>query len=145
MNVNELMAQAAKAFQTKTRDNGERFTCLCDAAPEWLSDDISTIHGTDMFPDDWRYGVIAGAARDLADIDSSEWEDSVFEVADAYADDYTGPALAWLTPSRVEDVNEALREFGTNDLINAIACAQQNEARAIIERLIEVVNTQCEE
>jgi hypothetical protein len=50
----------SQAFETRKRDNGDKYVALKDGSPEWMTDVCHKAHG-DMLPDDWRYSFISEA------------------------------------------------------------------------------------
>lgn len=55
--LQELAGEAARWFETKTRDNGDVFVSLKDGHPEWLQELVWHAHEAGaMLPDDYRYG-----------------------------------------------------------------------------------------
>ena len=109
-----------------TSGNGEYFYCLKDNAPDWMRDACREAHGADLLPDDFRYGVIAGAAEffleqatDVLGVDAPvdapvDFLDEIdqHEFCDGMVDIYTTNLTHWMGShlSRVGYVNEAQEE-----------------------------------
>lgn len=85
----------AEMFETCKRDKDEYFVCLKDDAPEWAQDFVREAHGTDFFPDDYRYQWISEALEVLGDSENG-LDDLAHEFADA-VDVYTSDLLLWLS------------------------------------------------
>jgi hypothetical protein len=75
--VQELASELSKAFETKTRDNGDEFVSLKDGSPQWMTDAIHKVHG-DKMPDDHIYLFCEMAASAMADCERED-EDSLRE------------------------------------------------------------------
>lgn len=95
------MSDFAKHFETKTRDNGERFTSLKDDRPEWLQDAVYAAHQGTM-PNDWIYAECLAAIESF-DADELSDEDNVHEFADARVDVYTKALYQWATDMCLTD------------------------------------------
>ena len=90
----EQLEQFCAAFETRERDNGDKFVCLTDGSPEWMKDIVRECHGG-MLPDDTKYGMIQECADGLADYDSMD-SDNAFEIADGLVDVYNADRSRWL-------------------------------------------------
>ena len=141
--IQTVASEAYKWFESRTRDNGERFTCLRDNAPEWLSDLVRTAHG-DMLPDDWRYTCIQAAIEHVADCGDEDPHD----FADAYVDVYTTDRFRWLASNldRQGYVDEATRELGQADsIVDAIGQGQYVEAQEVYASVYEALSDQADD
>lgn len=121
-------AQALASFLTiQTRNNGDRFVCKTDDAPDWVADLIRTVHG-DLFPDDWTYQTISECADAIAE--GSEQEPD--------ADIYTRDLIKWLGsyPDALGACDEATEEYGAQDSIDATM--RQGQQYAISRIYLEV-------
>jgi hypothetical protein len=136
-----------QAMEYRTRDNGDGFYCLKDNAPEWVEDALPGVHGTDIWPDDWRYDVIHSAACDLCDRDD-DWGEAVFEIADSCVYVYNGPLLQWAMTdlSRIGAADEAAQDYGHEaGIIQRLQMAQAHEAADVITRLVGVLESRADE
>lgn len=86
----ETTVKFAEFFEVKTRDNGERYYCLTDAAPAWMADAVREAHDDEM-PNDWRYQM---CARIFEAIDNGETEP--YLIADSLVMVYTSDLLKWV-------------------------------------------------
>ena len=89
MGIQEIAEEIRTAFESRQRDNGNRFVALADNAPDWVQDMVQNAHGG-MLPDDWKYECIRAAVESIADgiYDPHEF-------ADGYVDAYTSDLTAW--------------------------------------------------
>ncbi len=141
--------ELARAFETAKRDNGETFTRLKNDAPQWIDDSLADIHGTDMFPDDWRYEKIQSLAFSLAETDPDEWEDfphgtEIDSLVDIYYSDLT--AYIASNVNRLHAANDAAKEYGDEsaDIETRAGYAQYQEISEIAYRMIEVAESEAE-
>lgn len=107
--IHELARQMSEAFETRTREDGERFDALRDGSPEWMTDVCMDAHDS-MLPDDWRYRMIRAAAAWLAEDDADP--DDPGEFADDFVPIYNRERVAWLAShlDRAGYVDEAADE-----------------------------------
>lgn len=135
-----LAGEAYDAFEHKTRDNGDAFTCLKDDAPEWVHDLVREAHG-DMFPDDWRYAAIRSALGAIHDAEPSDLDDYASEWADSNVDTYNGSRAHWLASnlSRAGYVDEAVEDFGHHEygVYGDIGLGQYRESEEIFQSIAQ--------
>lgn len=110
----------SSSFVSKQRDNGERFYCLSDSAPDWCRTAVMLAHD-DEAPNDSRYELIRDAAIALADqtFDSAEEaEESLWELSCDLLPSFTAELLSWFSErsSRLSDCDEAAEENGSSSL-----------------------------
>jgi hypothetical protein len=93
------------SFETRERTNGEKFVCLVNAAPQWMTDAVQAAHG-DAFPDDVKYKMIERVADSIAeflsenkDADSEALDEVRFEKIDNLIPIYNRDRLDWLASS----------------------------------------------
>lgn len=137
MNTNEMLIKAKLArngLTTKTRDDGTKFVCQKDDAPDWLNDLCRDAHN-DMMPDDFVYSVIEDALDAIIDADGDA-EDLFLE-----ADSYTRDLLAWLSSNlkRVNYVDEAAEEYGgdaSEGIVHLISAGQYHEKSQILANVV---------
>jgi hypothetical protein len=92
--VQELASELSKAFETKTRNNGDEFVCLRDGSPQWMTDAVHKAHG-DKMPDDHIYRFCEMAADAMAECDRED-EDSLREAIEAIEPPcYTHQQMKW--------------------------------------------------
>lgn len=137
--ISALAAEAYAALETRTRDDGERFTTSKDDAPEWVKDLVYTAHG-DFPPEDWRYDCIHSALSHIADSgadDADDLDDAAHEFADGHVDVYTGARLQWLASNldRPGYVDDAVAQMGAADLdtTERIGLGQYAESLEVFE------------
>jgi hypothetical protein len=136
-----LAKECVAMLETKTRDNGARFTAFKDGRPDWMLDLARAAHG-DMLPDDQRYEMISDALYLVGECASPrEVGERIEEIE---PDPYTSDRLAWLSSrnDRTSYVDEAVAEFGHADTIEEdIGLGQmlerQEVARAVWDFLEE--------
>lgn len=111
--IQELAAEMAAAFETRTRDNGDTFDVLKDGSPEWMTDVCRDAHG-DMLPDDWRYSMIRGAVEWIAETDDDI--EGCYPFADGFVPVYNSERIAWLAShlNRSAYVDDAVSEYGVD-------------------------------
>ncbi len=125
-NVVQLAQEAQAQLETRTRDDGSRYICTKDGAPDWLTELIHKAHG-DRLPDDYCYQFISDAIDAIAEEIGDEPADSLNCVE---ADMYTTDLTAWLHSrcDRVYYLTEAQEEFGPiGDGFQLLATAQRTE------------------
>lgn len=135
--IKALAGELYRAFEAKTRDNGDAFYCLKDGSPEWMTDVIRAAHdNANMLPDDWRYAAIHDAAGIIEDADDLE------RAGDEFADDvdvYNGALLAWAAShlSRMAYCDEAMEDFGKPEsLAQLLMWGQSRERREVFDQLV---------
>lgn len=104
-------------FETKTRDDGTKFTTLADNRPDWLHDAVYEAHQSDL-PNDWIYAECE-AACDAIDDGVLADDDSVHEYADRRVDVYTRELYRWAADMCLSDTFAAAEsddeDVGTPD------------------------------
>lgn len=89
----ELARRMNYAFELRTRDNEDRFWCLADYAPQWMSDIIREVHDS-VWPDDYIYRWIQDTVDALANIyDIRYIDDTLYNIE---GDIYNDKLLLWL-------------------------------------------------
>lgn len=152
MDIAELAGEAARYFETRTRDDGSgSFVTLKDRRPDWVQTLAMEAHG-DMMPEDWRYATIGSALAFIAEVDGGEdaIEDGMHEWADAEVDVYTGARLKWLAShlSRPGYVDGAAEEFGHDgpvDIVALIGMGQYAEACEVYALVVSALRERAEE
>lgn len=141
MTVENIAQQFVSFLTTKTRDNGDTFTCTTDNAPDWVSDVICDLHGN-MFPDDWTYATIQECAEYIAENGDDDSDSPEAEI-------YTARLLSWLSdyPNAVDKVDEGVEEMSGDfrGLVQAIQYAQASVIREIHYNLIQTFNDRAEQ
>jgi hypothetical protein len=137
--LQSFIKKCAADFTGKTRTNGENFiSCKNNVLTQ---DEIRELHGSDLLPDDYRYGIISQVFDRLNDydIDSENTLDDIkCEIVDRLVDIYNHDLLKWLSSnlSRAELCNEALNQgYAQNDIYSIIACAQYIEIETIYNNI----------
>ena len=123
-------------FETRERLNGDRFVCLTDDAPEWLTDAVRKAHDGE-FPNDWRYRICSAICDEL---DAETDDDRISDIADSLVDVYNYELITWAGEhvNRIGDVDEACREYGVADdagIIDRISLGQYVTIRNMAETL----------
>lgn len=121
-----------------------------DDAPEWINDFCMEAHGTDMFPDDWRYEIIVEALDFLIDNDIDP-DDS--DMAHAFADDvdvYTSDLFEWAGShlNRQGYVDQAMEEGlveADTPLDRRLMVGQYMERLEIFNNVVEAAREYVEE
>lgn len=150
--IKELAEQMSRAFEGRTRDNGDAFRCLKDDCPEWMDDVISDAHGS-MLADDWRYEFIESAVDKIAEADDDASDDEISELeyeleADVYTNDLTG----WLhsRADRLGWLDQAMEESGGTfdsafNLLSAGKLLEKQEVfRLVLDSLRELASDEDE-
>lgn len=143
--VYTLATKLYEALETKERDNGDKFSCLKDGSPKWMTEVIRAVHG-EKLPDDTTYSMIEAAASAIADGGDSDntAEDSIAELE---PDVYTAGLTKWLA-SRADHVyylTEALEQFEPKDGFALLAQAQKIQMDEIGFALIHELEKQVAE
>lgn len=100
-----------------------------DGRPEWIVDLCRAAHkDAGIMPDDERYCFIVEALDALAEADDPDEAEDEIE-----ADVYTADLTAWLHShvSRIEYLEEAIREHGVREGFAALQLAQYLERREV--------------
>jgi len=139
----------SSSFASKQRDNGERFYCLSDSAPDWCSTAVMLAHD-DELPNDSRYALIRDAAVALADqrFDSAkEAEESLWELSCDLLPGFTGELLVWFSerPSRLSDCDDALEELGSSGSYGSVSELLELGHRRASEAVLSVLIAEIEE
>jgi hypothetical protein len=128
-----------KAIEQKTRDNGEKFYCLKDKAPKWMTGVCCAAHENGaILPDDYRYQFIVDALEIIAEGGTSDEAQEGFDNWES--DIYTNSLTAWLHSrcDRVEYLTQAIGD-GSKDGCGALSYAQclefQETAQAVLSAL----------
>jgi len=127
-------------FETRTRDNGEKFWCLKD---EFKTEDHDSrienfiredLHNS-MFPDDYKYEYVVDAL-DLI----SEYED--FNDINCEPDIYTQDLFKWAAShsSRQEMCNDIISECNPKSIEEILAYAQQREREEVLHLVKEFLD-----
>lgn len=134
--IQTLAGDLYRAFEAKTRDNGDTFYCLKSGSPGWMEDAIRAAHNdAAMLPDDWRFAAIREAAGAIEDAED------LADAGDQFADNvdvYNGELLAWVASrlSRMDYCDEAMEEFGKPDSMTALLqWGQMAERREVFDQL----------
>lgn len=139
--IKALAGELYRAFQAKTRDNGDTFYCLQDGSPEWMTDAIRAAHDSaNMLPDDWRYDAIREAAGVIEDAD--DFADAGDQFADG-VDVYNGALLSWAAShlSRMAYCDEAMSEYGKPEsLAQLLMWGQAAERREVFDQLVAALD-----
>lgn len=146
--IPELARETSSYFERYERAQDDVIWTIRDDAPEWVRDDfIQTAHGTDIFPDDWRYESIVSALDRIGELDDDapeyELDEAGTEWADGNVDVYTGRRLQWLAShlSRPGYVDEGVAELGGDELdtTERIGLGQYMESREIFGNVLEAL------
>jgi hypothetical protein len=131
--VRELAAQLSKSLETRTRNNGDKFTCLKDGSPEWMRDVIHAVHG-DKLPDDYTYKFIERCADTISEYDGDPTE----AISEIEPDVYTSDLTAWLhsRAGHVEYLSQALTDYEPKDGFQALQIAQLEHIKEVGYSLI---------
>ncbi len=129
-------------FETRTRDNGETFTCCKTDAPEWVSDACQEAHARDL-PNDWIYEECRAAfeAYEAGEITEGE----THEHTDNRVDVYTRDAYQWAADFCLSytwaEAEEAAKDLGMpEDTEKRIQVIQY----AAIQRIAEIIVAACD-
>jgi hypothetical protein len=141
MTAQEKATQMARAFETRTRDNGTEYVALKDGSPDWMTDVARSAHDhARILPDDTRYDMIREVVAALADLE--DWDD-LHETIDGLVDIYTGSLTKWLASSNLRPgyCDEAIEELGDpGDMVKRIQYGQYREYEEIAQQVIEAIN-----
>lgn len=85
------MQKLAEYFETKTRDNGEKYVTLKDERPEWLLAAVREAH-CHTLPNDWVYAECLAAAEAY---DEGTVSEDIHDHVDARVDVYTRDRYQW--------------------------------------------------
>jgi len=139
----------SSSFISKQRDNGEKFYCLSDSAPDWCSTAVMLAHD-DEAPNDSRYALVRDAAVALADqrYDSAEEaEESLWELSCDLLPSFTGELLAWFSErsSRLSDCDDALEELGSSGSYGSVSDLLELGHRRASEAVLSILIAEIEE
>jgi len=125
--------EMSEAFETRERDNGDKFRVLKNGSPEWMTEIVHTVHG-DALPDDTIYRFIEMTVDAIADCDPDATEDDIQErLYEIEPDVYTSDLTEWLHArnDHVYYLTEALEEFNPRDGFQALSMAQANQIKEV--------------
>jgi hypothetical protein len=106
--IQELASELSRAFERKTRNNGDEFVCLKDGSPQWMTDVVHKAHG-DKLPDDHIYRFCEMAADAMAECESED-EDSLREaIQEIEPPCYTHEQMKWFA-GNYEYCDQAIEE-----------------------------------
>lgn len=119
--ISHLAEEFYKAFEWKTRTNGEKYVALKENSPEWMTSAVHAAHA-DMLPDDWRYKMIRHVLDYMGEQGEDLDEDSKYQICDDMVDVYTMHLVDWLTSHgrRVGYVDDANDEYGPSGNLEAM-------------------------
>jgi len=132
-------------FETRIRDNGDKFICLQDNAPDWAQDVCREAHDSPIaglfMPDDYRYELINICLEKIAECDSEdELNDAPYNIE---APVYTYDLLQWLASDihRPSFVDAHREEMGTtnNDIMGQIRDGYWMELQEVFVLLISAL------
>lgn len=134
----QIAEQFANAFKQGQRADGETYHYFEDDDCPWA--DMADIHGTDIFPNDWRYEKMSHMALEFLDYEPDSWEENISEIVDNVIDVHDYKLLAWLSgyPGALQAADE--QECGA--VLSKVAMAQYEELYAIAYRIMHAI---CEE
>lgn len=145
--IYSLAAEMASWFESRTRDNGDKFLALRDGHAEWMKQVCFEAHdsptvGTIM-PDDYRYEMIKECLDIIAECtDDDELEEARWNWL--CAPDYTHDLLQWLAShnARAEFCDAYAEEMGhRSDLIGQIRDGYSYELREVFDLVVGALNT----
>jgi hypothetical protein len=139
MSIQTLARTAINNMVQKTRDDGSKFFCFKDDAPDWMTDLSRAAHdGGNVSPNDWHYQFIFEALDALANQD--DVDDARLSIeADIYISDLTD----WLGSqnSRYSYVDQAIEEMGKGDsVIQDLQNGQLLEKLEVFEAIAGFLN-----
>jgi len=142
--ANTHMADLARMFTPKTRDNGASYWVLEDA-PEWASDMVREAHAG-MLPNDTSYQMIYDLAWRMADYDADQWDACCTEIIDSAIDAGYHELLAWVSSNltRMEYCNEAIHDGLAGELGNILMAGQERELSFIFDCIVSAITDQLE-
>jgi hypothetical protein len=143
--IQDRAREAARWFETATRESGDEFLRLRDGRPEWVQDLVFAAHGAGEFmPDDYRYRLTREALEWIAD-EESDPSDTASEFADQAVDVYTGARLQWLASNLLRPgyCDYAREEFGAEgDIVALIGMGQFMEASEVYHEVLSALEVQ---
>ena len=149
--LSTLAQEAHDALETRTRDDGERFTTTRDDAPEWVRDLVYRAHG-DFLPDDWRYERIHDALAFISDNgyeSGDDARDAAHEYADQSVDVYTGARLQWVASNlqRPAYADDAADDFGADGMgiTERLGLGQYAEALEVFSLVVDALESRAVE
>ena len=135
MTIQEKATLALKYLTTRSRDNGSRFICQTDDAPDWMNTLCQEAHSGDL-PDDYKYEFIKDALEIIAEYD----EDAYHTKVDESVDISTYKLVQWLgsTANRCVYVDNAVEEFGhsKDGIAGDLALGQFNEREEVLQLVL---------
>ena len=149
--IHSLAAEMASWFESRTRDNGDKFLSLRNGHPEWMQQICFDAHksptiGTIM-PDDIRYEMINECLDVIADCtDADELEDRKY---DLNASDNNNDLLQWLASHncRANFCDAYRHEMGESctDIMGQIRNGCLYEVQEVFGLLIDAFTAHLEE
>jgi hypothetical protein len=139
MDIKTLASLLSAALERKSRTNGDEFVCLKDGSPQWMTDVVRSVHG-DKLPDDTTYSFISQCADALAESDSDEPSDAIYEIEpDTSTHDLTG----WLHArnDHVYYLSEVMEECSPTDGFSLLTMAQQKHIHEVGSALVSALES----
>ena len=139
MKIKTVIKKYSNQFESKTRDNGERYIILKDGASEKLQNAVYEAHG-ELMPNDWIFSTFSSILSGLEGYEVECLEDIEtyrHEIVDSLVDVYTSGLTSQLNSSVyfISYIDEAVKEYGATE--NVLMVAQY---MAIDEVFSEVIN-----
>ena len=142
--VKEYANKMYSAMERAARRDGSEYVRLkynCENEKEYTSI-IYDVHAdlNQGLPDDFTYRVIREMLAEIED------QEDIGSPEDIEADIYTSELLDWMREdlSRVERVNDALKDLGGDDIISLMMYAQVQEKEEIYHSLVSHIRERLE-
>ena len=143
-----LAAELSASLERRTRNNGDKFVCLKDGSPEWVTDVIHTAHG-DSLPNDTIYSMIEKNADALTNVEESDADEAWDAIAEIEAPIYNAELTGWLAESldHIDYVDQAIEEYGdmgSGGIVSLLAMGWKKQQEEVGGLLLEALEAEAE-
>jgi hypothetical protein len=143
-----LAAELSASLERRTRNNGDKFVCLKDGSPEWVTDVIHTAHG-DSLPNDTIYSMIEKNADALTNVEESDADEAWVAIAEIEAPIYNAELTGWLAESldHIDYVDQAIEEYGdmgSGGIVSLLAMGWKKQQEEVGGLLLEALEAEAE-
>jgi len=141
----QAITKLSESFELKTRDNGESFFYLKNDVSDEIVELVRECH-FDILPNDTSYNLIVRVIETLKDAIEYNENTELFDV-EIEPDIYNNDLLRWISSNlyRAEFVDEAMTEYGSANLFEALQTGQYLELDAIKNNIINYLEETTED
>jgi hypothetical protein len=141
----QAITTLSESFELKTRDNGDSYFCTKNDASNEIVELVRECH-FDMLTNDTSYSLIVRVIETLKDSLEYDENTELYDV-EIETDVYNADLLTWVSSNlqRAEFVDEAMTEYGSVTLFEALQTGQYLELDAIKTKVINYLEETTED